>query len=260
MLGEEAGAAEGAEVAALAALIGGAEALGGVFDHRQAVAGGDGVDGVQVRRLAVEADGQDGLGAGAELGLDEAGVDVAGLGFDVDEHWGGADQDDDFGGGDEGEGGGDDLVPGADAKGHQADEQGLGTAGDGDAVAGAGVGGQACFQFPHLGAEDELAVVEDAVEVALQLRAQLLLLGGQVDEVQTAGWRGLRQIGRRGDGALRVLVAQVSVAGQELDGAGAKRSKARISCSSSGSSLSKTAPSAARAASHCLSSAKVLST
>ncbi len=58
------------------------------------------------------------------------------------------------------------------------------------------------------------------MEVALQLRTELLLLGGQVDEVQTARWRGLRQIGRRGDGALRVLVAQVSVAGQELDGAG----------------------------------------
>jgi hypothetical protein len=63
--------------------------------------------------LAVEADGHDRLGAGADLGLDQGRVDIAGVGLDVDEDRGGADQDDDLGGGDEGEGGGDDLVTGA---------------------------------------------------------------------------------------------------------------------------------------------------
>ena len=181
--GEEAGAAQGAEVAALTAAVGGAEALGGVFDHREvAMAGGDGVDGVQVRRLAVEADGHDGLGAGADLGRDQGRVNVAGVGFDVDEHRGGADQDDDLGGGDEGEGGGDDLVAGTDPKGHQADEQGLGAAGDGDAVLGAGIGGQALFQFPHLGAEDVLAMLQDALDAGVDLGLEGLVLGLEVDK------------------------------------------------------------------------------
>ncbi len=221
--GEEAGAAQGAEVATLTAPVGGAEALGGVFDHRKvAVAGGDGVDRVHVCRLAVEANGHDGLGAGTDLGLDQGGVDVAGVRFDVDEHWGGADQDDDLGGGDEGERGGDDLVAGAYPQGHQADEQGLGAAGDGDAVLGAGIGGQAVFQFPHLGAEDVLAVVEDAVEIALQLGAEGVLLGLEIDEVDLL--IGLTQpaIGIGLDGFVGVFGQQAFVAGQELDSAGSE--------------------------------------
>lgn len=162
--GEEAGAAKSAEVATFVAMVGGAEALGGVFDDRDvAMAGGDGVDGVHVGGLAVEADREDGLGAVGDLGFDEGGVDVAGVGFDVDEDRLGAEQDDDFGGGDECERGGDDFVAGADAKGHEADEQGFGAAGDGNAVFGAGVGGEALFEFADFGAEDVLAVVQHAV-------------------------------------------------------------------------------------------------
>ncbi len=128
------------------------------------MAGGDGVDRVHVRRLVVEADGQDGFGAGRDLGRDQGWVEVAGGGLDVAEDGGGADQDDDLGGGDEGEGGGDDFVAGADAEGHEADEQGFGAAGDGDAVLGTSVGGQAGFQLADLGAEDVVAVVEDGMQ------------------------------------------------------------------------------------------------
>ena len=182
--GEEAGAAEGAEVAASVALVGGAEALGGIFDDGDvAMAGGDGVDGVHVGGLAVEADRQDGLGAVGDPGFDQGGVDVAGVGFDIDEDRFGAEQDDDFGGGDKGEGSGDDFIAGADAEGHEADEQGFGAAGDGDAVFGAGVGGEVLFEFADFGAEDVLAVVQYAMQVAFKLRPDGVLLGLEVDEV-----------------------------------------------------------------------------
>src|SRR5690606_1832916 len=63
LAGEEAGAAEGGEIAALATLVGSPETLGGVFDHRHAMARGDGVDLVHVAALAVQRHGHDGLGA-----------------------------------------------------------------------------------------------------------------------------------------------------------------------------------------------------
>ena len=50
----------------------------------------------------------------------ETGVDVAGIRLDIDEDRDGAEQDDDFGGGDEGERGGDDFVARLDTQRHQA--------------------------------------------------------------------------------------------------------------------------------------------
>jgi hypothetical protein len=61
---KETGAADGGQVAALSALVFGAKALGGILDDRQAMPGGDGIDFVHVRRLAVEADRHDGAGPG----------------------------------------------------------------------------------------------------------------------------------------------------------------------------------------------------
>jgi len=154
LAGEETGATQSAQVATLLTLVFSAEDLGGIFDDRDvAVAGRDGVDGVHVRRLAIEADRHDRLGLGGDPGLDLGRVDVAGVGLDVHEDGGGTNQDNHLGGGDEGEGGGDDLVAGTNAECHQADQQGLGAAGDRDAVLGAGVGGQTLFQFADLRAE-----------------------------------------------------------------------------------------------------------
>jgi hypothetical protein len=86
LLGKKLVAAEGGQRAALPALVAGAEALRRVLDHRQAVARGDGVDLVHVGHLAVQAHRHDGPGARRDLRLDQAGVDVAGVGLDVDEH------------------------------------------------------------------------------------------------------------------------------------------------------------------------------
>src|SRR5690606_5163544 len=110
LAGKEAGAADGRQVAALAALVGGAKALGRVFNDGNTVAFGDGVDFVHVAALPVQRHRHDGLGARGDAGFDLGDVDIAGVGLHVDEHRLGAQQHDDFGGGPEGERGGDDLV------------------------------------------------------------------------------------------------------------------------------------------------------
>ncbi len=59
--GEEARTGNGRQVAAFAAFVGGPKALGGVFNDGDAVFGCDGVDGVKVGALAVQAHGHDGF-------------------------------------------------------------------------------------------------------------------------------------------------------------------------------------------------------
>src|SRR5258706_15781921 len=56
---KEAGGTDGRQVAALAALVGGTEALRRILDHREAVLCRDGVDLVHVGGLAVQRDRQD---------------------------------------------------------------------------------------------------------------------------------------------------------------------------------------------------------
>ena len=88
-------------------------------------------------------------------------------GFDIDEDRGGAEQRNDFGGRDEGERGGDDLVARLDVECHQGNEERLGTGGDRDAVLRPGVFGQLAFEFSHFGAHDVLAVVEHLVDAGI---------------------------------------------------------------------------------------------
>src|SRR5690606_4377442 len=123
LAGEEAGASDGGQVAALAALVRGAEALRGVFDDGNAVARGDGIHFVHVAHLAVQRHRHDGLGARRDLGFDQRGIDITGVGLDVDEYRPGAQQHDDFGGGHEGKRRGDDFVARPDAQRHQRHEQ-----------------------------------------------------------------------------------------------------------------------------------------
>ncbi len=183
LAGEEAGAGDGGQAARAASLVAGAEALRRVLDHRQAVTGGDGVDGVEVGALAVQRHRHQGAGALGDGCLQQRRVEGAGVRLDVDVHRPRAEQGHGFGGGDEGEAGGDHLVARADAQRHQGDLQGVGAVGAGDAVAGAGEGAQALLQFGHLRAEDVLAVVEDAADAGLDALADALLLGLQVDEL-----------------------------------------------------------------------------
>ena len=73
--------------------------------------------------------------------------------------------------------------PGPMPFGHQGDQERLGAAGDGDAVLGAGVGGELGFQLGHLGAHDELAVVEHGLDARVDAGLEGLVLGLEVDEL-----------------------------------------------------------------------------
>ena len=84
--GEEAGAGNGGQVAAFAALVRGAKALRGVFDHGDAVPGRYGVDGVVIGALAIQAHGDDGLGMRGDGGFDAGGVQVQRVGVHVHKH------------------------------------------------------------------------------------------------------------------------------------------------------------------------------
>lgn len=179
---EEAGAGDGAEVARHAALVAGAEALRGVFDDRDAVFGGDGVDGVEVGALAVQAHRDDGAGLGRDGGFEQRRVEVVGARVDIDIHRLGAEHGDGFGGGDVGEARSDDLVAVGHADRHLGDLQGVGAVGAGDAVLGADEGGELFFQLGHFGAEDVLAVAQDGFDALFELRADAALLLGKIGE------------------------------------------------------------------------------
>lgn len=139
--GEGSVAAEGA---AAAALVVGAEGLTGVFEHGNPILVGDGHDGVNVGRHAVEVDGDDGFGHAAPLGeavedglLEQVGVHIPAVGGAVDEHGGGAEVGDGVDGGGEGEALADDFVAEADAEHDEAEVDGGGACAEGDDVFGA---------------------------------------------------------------------------------------------------------------------------
>ena len=182
LAGEEAGAGDGAEVARHAALVARAEALCSVFDDRDAVLGGDGVDGVEVGALAVQAHRDDRLGLGRDGGFEQRRVEIVGARVDVYIHRLGAEHGDGFGGGDVGEARGDDLVAVGYAHRHLGDLQGVGAVGAGDAVLGADEGGELFFQLGHFGAEDVLAVGQHALDAGVDLVFDAGLLGFEVAE------------------------------------------------------------------------------
>lgn len=115
LAGEEAGASDGSEVAALAAFVAGAKALGGVLDHRNAMFGGYRVDSVKVCALPVQAHWNDGLGARGDGSFEQCRIEVVGARIDVHIHRFGAKQGYGFRRGDVGEAGGDDFVAWADS-------------------------------------------------------------------------------------------------------------------------------------------------
>lgn len=179
---EETRASDVAQVATLASLVFGAKALGGVLDHDQLVAVGDRVDLVHVGRLAVEAHRHDGLGARGDGGLDLGGVDIAGVRLDIHEDRLGAEQHDDLGRRNEGKRGRDDLVTRLDPHRHQADQQGFGAAGHGDAVLGPGIGFELLLEFAHLRAHDVLAMLQHLVHALLDGIFEGAVLGLEIDE------------------------------------------------------------------------------
>ena len=183
LTGEEAGTPDGAEVAALAAFVGGAEALGCVFNNGQvAVFGCNGVDGIHIGGLAVQTHRHDGFGTGGDGRFNQVGIDVAGVGLHVHEHGLGAQEHDHLGRGHKGKRRGDDFITWANAQRHQAHEQSLGAAGAGDAVLGTREGREFVFQLFDLRTHDVLAVLQYRVNASLDLRLERLVLGFKIDQ------------------------------------------------------------------------------
>jgi hypothetical protein len=142
LVGLEAERDEVAEGTDALAIPGGAEGLGRIFDHAQLVFVGDGVQAVHVDRQAGQVDRDDGAGARGDRRFQFVQVDVAGDRVDVGEHRGGADFDDDVGGGRPGNRGGDHFVARPDAGDAQGDLHGAGAGIEGAYRAAAEVLGQ----------------------------------------------------------------------------------------------------------------------
>ena len=184
---EKAGATESAEIATGLPLVARAQALRGVFNHRQrammAVACGNRVDGSHVRRLAIQAHGQDDAGARRDGGCNLRGIDQAGVGLHIHPHGLAAQQHDHFGRGGKGKRRGDDFITRAQAQRHEADEQRLSAAAYGDAMPRAGACGQGRLQLGHLRPHDVLAVIEHALHALGNAVLERHILGFEVDEI-----------------------------------------------------------------------------
>ncbi len=179
---EKAGAAERAQVAALAGSEAGAEALRRILDDGQAVPLGDGIDRVHVRALAVKAHRKNGSRARRDRRFDLRRVDVEGVLLDVDEDRLAAEQGDHFGRSGKREGRGDHFIAGPKLERHQADQQRLGAAGHGDAVPRADASGKTLLELADFGPQDVLPVIEHTLDSCVDARLERLILALQVDE------------------------------------------------------------------------------
>jgi len=158
--GKKAGGADRAQAAAEVALLGTAEALGAVFNHRQAMPIGNRIDRRKISRLPVQAHRNNRLGARADRLLELGWIEVVAGRIDIHVHRRGAKKGDRFRCGNEGKRCGDDLIAGPHAQRHQGYQQGIGAAGHGNAVVHAHIGRKGALQLLNLRAEDVAAVVE----------------------------------------------------------------------------------------------------
>lgn len=180
----EAETTDGADGAAAAAFVFRANGLGGVFDNHGAVTAGDVEEGVHVGGAAEEVDGLDGpdVAVAGEGGFDLVGVEVEGVGIDVDKDWLNAEAGERAGGGEEAVGSGDDLVAGAEFEGHPGEQEGVRARSAADGVAGLGIAGDGAFEFADGGAHDETLGVDEGDESGEDFVAEGGVLGGEVQE------------------------------------------------------------------------------
>jgi len=136
---EEAEAADLSPGAKRFAIQGRTRAMGSVFDHVQVVLSGDLEDGGHVAGVAGIMHDDDGFGARSDAGCDRSRRDgkVVRAG-DVGEDHAGTSVEHGVGGGDEGQGGDDDLVSRSDAECHTGKVEGFGGVGDAQTVGGGG--------------------------------------------------------------------------------------------------------------------------
>ena len=110
------------------------------------------------------------------------GVQVEGLGVDVDEDGGGADLGDGFGGGDEGVGHRDDGITRADSGRHEGEAQGVGAGVDADAVFGVAECGEGFFEVLDVRSADESGVLEGFGDHGDGFSGDGFVLGFKVEE------------------------------------------------------------------------------
>ena len=155
--------------------------LRAVLDEMELVPVADGLDGLDIHGLSEDVDGDDGLGPGRDLGLDQLRIDVEVL-VDVHEDGFGAGLADGFRGRDEAVGDGDDLVAGADAQGLEGDVDGVGAVGAADAVLPAELPGIGFLESLDVLAADEGGFADDGLDGGIDLGLDGLVLGLEVDE------------------------------------------------------------------------------
>lgn len=151
----------------LAVVLGAVGLAGVLYDHKAPLFG-DLHDGVHVAREAVEVDHDYGLRLLGYCIFDPVGIDVVGLGVDVAEDGPSPLHQYAGGGGDEGEGGCDHLVPLSYAQGGEGGVKAGGAVADGDAVIGADVLGEPILEPSHslpLGQDPALQNRPDLVQL-----------------------------------------------------------------------------------------------
>ncbi len=153
-----------AEGSCLSAVQFGAEGLAAVLDDGEVVFLGDGADFVEVCGAAERLDGKDGLCFFGDCGFDFRGVDVESRRVDIDEDGFCAGHHNNGCGGDECEGGCNDLVAGADFECGEAEEQAAGSAVYGDGAFPADVFGEGVFKFGQLRAERKIGASQDCAD------------------------------------------------------------------------------------------------
>ncbi len=180
----------------------GAVCLRGVLDEGRAVPAGQRQQAIEIGRMAVQVNGDDRLDLLAIEGARGC-VDIDGevALVDVDENGLRSDAHDRFDRGREGKGHGQDAVAGADAERSQRQLQGVAAVAQADGAAHADEGGELAFEELHLLAADERGARDDAGDRLVDLRLQLAVVGGEIDERNGHGGSSIRRVRGESGGA-----------------------------------------------------------
>ena len=161
--------------------------LGGIFDDLQAVLPGNLEDGTHVGRMAVQVNGDDGLGAKRRALCLQVGPELLGrqgenAGIDVHKDGLGVGGNDAADRRDRRIGRGDDRVPRLDPAGPQRQVQGFGSRANPDGLAGPAVDGELALEPGELFAQDVSAAFQRARDRAVNLYAQPTILPGEIQK------------------------------------------------------------------------------
>jgi hypothetical protein len=180
--GEETETADASQNTRPASLVLGPNGLTGVFDNRQPRPGGDAAEWFHLGTLAEKVDRHDRPGAGTDFLFDRPGIDVEADRVDVDEDGAGTDPGDAAAGGEEGERTGDDFITPSNIERHQGQQQGVGSGGAGDGLAGVAVAADIVFELGHFIAQNESLLGEDFLDGVEHRRSDLPMLGDKVNQ------------------------------------------------------------------------------